>query len=137
MTVKWWPVLVALACCYSIRRRTVMGGSTSVRLDVRPVPSNDPGAVPDLIEMPNPALDPRPADLNVTALLAKLGAKFDKNYMSVMTPEHIVPVDDIPFRSVALTVSALLFRLSDGCRHGLLFFFIPPSRTNRNLRKLI
>lgn len=92
--VKWWSVLVTLACC-SMRRTAT---AASVRLDVRPVPSNDPGAVPDLIEMPNPALDPRPADLNVTALLAKLGAKFDQNYMSVMTPEHVVPADQIPFR---------------------------------------
>jgi len=95
MTVKWWFVLVTLACCCPIRRAAA---GTSVRLHLRPVPSNDPGAVPDLIEMPNPALDPRPADLNVTALLAKLGAKYDRNYMSVVAPETAVPADDIPFR---------------------------------------
>lgn len=94
MTVKWWSVLVALACC-SIRR-TVM--CTSVRLELRPQPSNDPGLVPDLIEMPNPALDPKPADLNVTELLNKLGPKFDPNYMSFLKPQHLVPDADIPFR---------------------------------------
>jgi hypothetical protein len=67
-------------------------------LDLRPIPSNDPGLIPDLIEMPNPALDPKPADLNVTALLAKLGPKFDPNFMSFMMPEHLMPVADIPFR---------------------------------------
>lgn len=93
MTVKWWSVLVALACC-SIHR-TVM--CTSIQLDLRPVPSNDPGVV-DLIESVNPALDPRPADLNVTALLAKLAAKFDPKCMSVTAPEQLVPAPDIPFR---------------------------------------
>uniref|UniRef100_A0A2S2P923 Noggin n=1 Tax=Schizaphis graminum TaxID=13262 RepID=A0A2S2P923_SCHGA len=93
MAVKWWSVMVALACCSICR--TVM--CSAVRLDLRPVPSNDPGVV-DLVEMPNPALDPRPSDLNVTALLAKLAAKFDPNYMSVTAPEHLVPVVDIPFR---------------------------------------
>lgn len=98
MTVKWWSVLVALACC-SIRR-TMMAARLQDDLRLRPMPSNDPGAVPDLIEIPNPALDPRPTDLNTTVLLAKLGAKFDANYMSVQTPEHLVPIADIPFRSV-------------------------------------
>jgi len=109
--IKWWSVLVTLAC-YSIRR-SVTG--LSIRLDQqRPVPSNDPGAVPDLIEIPTPALDPRPADLNVTVLLAKLGAKFDKTYMSVVTPEHMVPGNDIPFRSVtrpSLSTSAASARV--------------------------
>ncbi|XP_050543354.1 noggin-2-like isoform X2 [Daktulosphaira vitifoliae] len=95
MTVKWWPVLVALACCFI--HRTVHAAASVRLMDLRPVPSNDP-AVPDLVEMPNPALDPRPSDLNVTVLLAKLGAKFDPNYMSYDMPEHLVPVADIPFR---------------------------------------
>lgn len=119
MTVKWWSVLVALACC-SIRR-TVM--CNSVRLDLRPVPSNDPGAIPDLIEMPNPALDPRPADLNVTALLAKLGAKFDPNYMSVMAPDQLVPVADLPYRSVIPAMHARsikFFQKSGGGRDKLI-----------------
>lgn len=96
MTVKWWSVLVALAC-FSIRRPTTC---SAIRPDfpLRPVPSNDPGSFPDLIEIPNPALDPRPSDLNATVLLSKLGAKFDPKCMSIMKPEYMVPVTDIPYR---------------------------------------
>lgn len=98
MTVKWWcSVLVTLAC-WSIHRRASM--CMANRLSLRPVPSNEPGEIIGIVETPNPALDPKPGDLNVTALLAKLGSNFDPNYMSITTPEHLVPVTKIPFRLV-------------------------------------
>ncbi|VVC32893.1 Noggin,Cystine-knot cytokine [Cinara cedri] len=100
MTVKWLSVLVALTywCCCSTRH-TVFVACASTRLQDFPlVESNDPGIVPDLVETPNAASDPKPADLNVTTLLAKLGAKFDPKCMSFMAPEHLVPIDDVPFR---------------------------------------
>lgn len=101
MTGKWWSVMVvALACC-SIRHTGFVMCTSIQRLQEFPlVPSNDPGTMPDLVEMPNAVLDPKPTDLNATTLLAKLGAKFDPKYMSVMAPEQLVTVPDVPFRSV-------------------------------------
>lgn len=94
MTVKWWSLLVALAFC------TAITCTAAVRPDLRPVPSNDPSVIPDLIELPNPALDPRPADLNATTLKAKLGAKFEPSYMSITKPTSLSALIDIPFRLV-------------------------------------
>lgn len=107
--VRWWLlVLVALACCCSTAPRvTVQYASATATTSpasrvpadlLRLKPSNDPGSIADLLETPNPALDPRPADVNVTALLAKLGAKFDPDYMSVTTPGRLVPVASVSFR---------------------------------------
>lgn len=109
--VRWWLlVLVALACCCSTALRvTVQCAAATATATTSPAsrvpadllrlkPSNDPGFIADLLETPNPALDPRPADINVTALLAKLGAKFDPDYMSVTTPGRLVPVASVSFR---------------------------------------
>ena len=41
---------------------------------------------PDLIEPPNKMLDPRPHDLNTTALKTMLGRNFDPNFMSISRP---------------------------------------------------
>ncbi|PSN57292.1 hypothetical protein C0J52_02530 [Blattella germanica] len=41
---------------------------------------------PDLIESPNKMLDPKPHDLNSTALKAMLGRNFDPNFMSISRP---------------------------------------------------
>ncbi|XP_069701334.1 noggin-3-like [Periplaneta americana] len=43
---------------------------------------------PDLIEPPNKLLDPKPHDLNATALKAMLGRNFDHHFMSITRPNR-------------------------------------------------
>ncbi|XP_007259408.2 noggin-3 [Astyanax mexicanus] len=52
---------------------------------LRPVPS-DSLPVMDLLEDPDPALDPKDRDLNETELRARLGAHFDAHFMAVSAP---------------------------------------------------
>ncbi|XP_032817206.2 noggin-2-like [Petromyzon marinus] len=53
---------------------------------LRPVPSENLPVI-DLVEDPDPELDPKAKDLDERALLKKLGSNFDHNFMSIATPE--------------------------------------------------
>jgi hypothetical protein len=61
---------------------------------------------PDLIESPNKMLDPKPHDLNATALKAMLGRNFDSLFMSIARPRYR-----------AISTTSMLFLL-----FSLLFF---------------
>lgn len=55
---------------------------------LRPAPPLEDLPPPDLIENPNKLHDPRPAELNITALRLKLGRNLDPSYMSIARPKE-------------------------------------------------
>jgi hypothetical protein len=69
---------------------------------------------PDLIESPNKMLDPKPHDLNVTALKAMLGRNFDSHFMSVTRPRYVARLIS-SFRLSSSFSSSLFQFLSSSC----------------------
>lgn len=63
-------------------------GRSPQDLGLRPGNPLDELPPPDLIESPNKMLDPRPHDLNATALRPMLGRNFDPQFMSITRPRH-------------------------------------------------
>ncbi|KAI5623377.1 noggin-3 precursor [Silurus asotus] len=67
------------------------GGScqhhTSMHYLLRPIPS-DSLPVKNVVEDPDPTLDPKERDLNETELHGMLGAHFDARFMSIVSPEE-------------------------------------------------
>jgi hypothetical protein len=61
-------------------------GRSPQDLGLRPGNPLDELPPPDLIESPNKMLDPRPHDLNATALRPMLGRSFDPQFMSITRP---------------------------------------------------
>uniref|UniRef100_A0A0A9W9Y9 Noggin n=1 Tax=Lygus hesperus TaxID=30085 RepID=A0A0A9W9Y9_LYGHE len=61
-------------------------------------PGGPPGLLPDLIETIDPSSDPKPTDLNVTLLSAKLGPALDMEYSSITKPTKNMLTSYFPFR---------------------------------------
>ncbi|XP_075225567.1 noggin-like [Lycorma delicatula] len=64
---------------------------------LRPGPPLEDLPPPDLIESPNRMHDPKPSELNITALRLKLGRNLDPTYMSITKPVETEPLDNSQF----------------------------------------
>jgi hypothetical protein len=66
----------------------ILEGMSPQDYGLRPGNPLDELPPPDLIESPNKMLDPKPHDLNATALKAMLGRNFDPLFMSITRPRY-------------------------------------------------